>query len=164
VTRPTIVLGLGNVLMSDEGLGIHALRRLLASGRLDPEAQAIDGGTMGLELLSLAAGARRLLVIDAIDLDAAPGELLRVDGEALAAMQGEGSAHSLGLGDLLLAMRMLGEQPEDVVVLGLQPDRVSLGTATSEAVEQALPMLVEAALEQLDRWQAIDRRAEVRHA
>ena len=150
----TMVLGLGNVILSDEGLGVRAAQRLLADPRLPGWVEVVDGGTLGLELLSMAAGARRMLVLDAVDLEAVPGTLYRFDRDDLRSLIQGSTAHQLGVADLLAALRMLDREPDEVVLLGLQPECLRLGTELTPVVAAALDHLVEAALNELRRWQA----------
>ena len=148
----TVVLGLGNVIMSDEGVGVMALRELLSDPRTPAEATLVDGGTLGLELLSYVANAHRLLLLDAVEVGQEPGTLVRFDLEALRALPGGASVHQLGAADLLAAMRLVGNDIADVVLLGVQPERVSLGTELSPVVAETLPRLASAALGELRRW------------
>lgn len=152
----TVVLGLGNVLLSDDGLGVRAVGRLAGDARVGPDVTLVDGGTLGLELLSYAAGADRLLVLDAVELGAEPGTLARLAGTDLAGLPGSSSVHQLGIADMLSAMRMMGHAPDEVVLLGLQPASLTLGTELSPAVAVALDVLVEAAIGELTAWDAGD--------
>ncbi len=148
-----VVIGLGNVILSDEGVGVHALRVLQESLDDGQDVIFIDGGTLGLELLSVASGASRLLLLDAIDVGAPAGTLARFDRHQLASLISGSSAHELGVADLLSALRMLDAEPRDIVLLGLQPERTSLGADLTQAVAEALPTLVSAAVRELRCWQ-----------
>ncbi|HLG71734.1 MAG TPA: HyaD/HybD family hydrogenase maturation endopeptidase [Chloroflexota bacterium] len=153
-----VVLGLGNVIMSDEGVGVHVIRRLLDDPRLPHTARLIDGGTLGLELLSIASDAELLLVVDAVDLGLKPGSLVRLGPEELFGIDRGASAHELGVADLLSALRLLGAEPGHVVLLGVQPDRVELGTDLSPGVGAAVDRLLDEILAEISAWEA---RAEV---
>jgi hydrogenase maturation protease len=148
----TIVLGLGNLLQSDDAGGARAAAQLAADPRCPAEVTVLDGGTLGLELLAHIRGAKRLLVLDAVEIGEAPGAIVRVAGEELRALPGGGSVHQLGVSDLLIALRLLGEEPEEVVLLGVQAAHIALGTELSPEVEQAIPRLLDAALEELRIW------------
>lgn len=153
----TVVLGLGNILLSDDGLGVRAVGRLAADARVGPDVTLVDGGTLGLELLSYAAGASRLLILDAVELEAAPGTLARVAGANLAGLPTSSSVHQLGVSDILSALRMMGCPPREVVLLGLQPASLTLGTELTPDVAVALDVLVEAAVGELATWGAVDK-------
>lgn len=148
----TVVLALGNLIRSDDAVGLVALRRLQADSRVPPGASLVEGGTKGLELVPYVAGASRLLVLDAVDMGMPAGTILRLTGEELRSMRGGGSAHELALSDILAAVRIMGTEPEEAVLLGVQPLTTELGTSLSFQVEEALSALVEAALVELSRW------------
>jgi len=154
VMGDTAVLGLGNLLRTDEGLGVVALQRLLDCHRLPDAVRAIDGGTLGLDLISHIEGVDRLLVLDAVLADSEPGTLVRLDGEAVPVFIGAAqSAHDLGLATVLAACRLRGSQPSEVVVLGMQPETCALGWGLSERVADALDDLVDLAIRQLQQWE-----------
>jgi hydrogenase maturation protease len=152
----TVVLGLGSLIRSDDGVGVHAVQRLQTDSRVPADVQLLDGGTLGLTLLNHVSGARRLLVIDAVDVGAAAGTLLRLEGEELRGIPGSGSVHQLGFADLLAALRITGQEPEEVVVLGIQPGSTDLGTSLSVCVSEALQQVVEAAIAQVSKWSQPD--------
>ncbi len=160
----TVVIGLGNVILSDEGVGVHALRGVREMLGDSPELTFVDGGTLGLELLSIASGASRLLLLDAVNVGAPAGTLARFDREQLASLTTGSSAHELGVADLLSALRMLGSEPRDIVLLGLQPQATSLGTTLTSPVAEALPGLVLAAAQEIRCWQSINHTDRERDA
>jgi hydrogenase maturation protease len=151
----TLVLGLGSLIQSDDGAGVRAQEQLEAKLQGCAQVEFLEGGTKGLELLPYLLGVRRLLVLDAVDVGAVAGAVIRVAGEELRSLPGSGSAHEMALADLLVALRMLGEEPPEVVLLGIQPATTRLGTELSPVVARALPMLVEAAWIELARWAAV---------
>ncbi|MGB6942693.1 MAG: hydrogenase maturation protease [Bryobacteraceae bacterium] len=148
----TLVLGLGNLVHSDDGLGVHAIQLLTADPRVPPDAVLMDGGTQGLNLLPHIAAFQRLLVIDAMDVGEPPGTLLRVEGKALQNLPGKASVHQLGFADLMVALELLGELPEEIVLLGVQPLSTEWGTEVTPGVQEALERLPDLVLEQLEMW------------
>jgi len=147
-----VVLGLGNLIRSDDGVGLCALRELEQDPRLPPDVTLVEGGTKGLELLPYISDASCLLVLDAMDVGAAAGTVFRIAKEELHSMPGNGNVHELALADLLNALRIMGREIEQIVLLGIQPLTTELGTALSTPVQQALPSLVEGALIELSQW------------
>jgi hydrogenase maturation protease len=148
-----MVLALGNVLRRDEGLGIRALQRLEARYILPERVRAIDGGTLGLELLSLVEDATHLLVLDALLVEGPPGTLGRLANDDVPRYFGiRTSPHEIGLPDLLAVAELRGLAPPDLVVLGLRPDAIELGWELSEPIAAQLDTLVEAATLELRRW------------
>ena len=151
--RPTLILGLGNLVHSDDGLGVHAIQSLQSNPDFPPGAVLMDGGTQGLALLPHISAFQRLLVIDALDVGEAPGTVVRLEGDALKHLPGKPSVHQLGFADLMVALELLGETPEEIVMLGVQPQTIDWGTELSEPVRVALEALPGLVIEQLERWQ-----------
>lgn len=146
------ILGLGNLLRTDDGLGVHAIRRLAESGRVPPGIQVIEGGTMGLDLLPRMEGLSHLLAIDAVEFGAPPGTLFRFANGDLGTIPTGKSVHLLGFSDLLGALRLLGRGPREVVLLGLQPESTVWGVTLSPKVAAALDDLLEVALAEVALW------------
>ena len=147
-----VVLGLGNTIRTDDGLGVHAIRKLSAEMVLPPDVRIIDGGTLGLDLLPNLQGVTHLLALDAVDSRNSPGTLSRFADEDLADLPMSKSVHLLGLSDLLGAMNLLGCAPRKVVLLGLQPKSTDWGTGLTFEVEARLKDLVEAAHGEISTW------------
>ena len=153
----TVLLALGNLIRSDDGVGVHALALLERDPRGPPEVTLVEGGTKGLELLPFVFGVARLLVLDAVDVGAAPGKIVRITGQDLSTLPGSGSVHELALADILNALRIMGQQPQETVLLGVQPASTELGTSLSPPIRVALLDLVEAAIRELVRWNCFAR-------
>jgi hydrogenase maturation protease len=148
-----LVLGLGNILLRDEGLGVRALERLQAEVDLPSRVRALDGGTMGLDLLPYIAGASRLLILDALRMGGAPGSLVRLeDDEIPAALAIKLSVHQVGLQELLAASRFQGTLPARITLLGIEPETIEWGLDFSPPVSAALDALVDAAVRELRAW------------
>src|SRR6266487_36808 len=148
-----VVLGLGNLLRSDEGLGVRAVERIQERYTLPAHVQLVDGGTLGLDLLCFLEEAGRVLILDAALTDGPPGTLLRAIGDEVPAFLGlHTSPHEIALPDLLAITQLRGTTPGELVVLGMQPETIVLGWGLSEAVEAHMDALVEAAVGELERW------------
>jgi hydrogenase maturation protease len=148
-----VVLGLGNPLRRDEGLGLAALRRLAGGRPLPPSVRLVEGGTSALALVDVLEPHCRLLVLDAVLGHRRPGSVIRLAGDAVAAGRGRpASAHDLALPDALALSRLAGTAPRELVVLGLQPAAIGPGEGLSPPVEAGLGRLVDAACRQLRRW------------
>jgi hydrogenase maturation protease len=149
----TLVLGLGNILMRDEGLGVRAVERLLERCDFPPEVEVLDGGTLGLDLLPYVEDADRLLVLDAIDMGAEAGTIDRLEGgEVPAFLSIKVSPHQMGLADLLAASRLRDRFPAEVVLWGVQPAVVDVGLELSPVVEAQIDTLVDRVLVELSQW------------
>jgi len=153
MTTPRIaVLGLGNLMRTDDAVGMLALQVLRADPRFPQSVPLIDGGTLGLELLYPLEGITHLLALDAIDAGARPGALLRYSGEEIDSLPVSKSVHLLGFSDLIGALRLTGNDLQEIVVLGVQPERIDWGTELTPRVNAALATLVESAVAQVTRW------------
>ncbi len=149
----TLVLGLGNILMRDEGVGVRVVERLLQRCEFPAEVQVLDGGTLGLDLLPWVEDADRLLVVDAVDMGAEPGTTTRLEGEEVPAFLGlKISPHQIGLADLLAASRLRGHFPQQLVLWGVQPAVIEVGLELSPSVETQVEALVEGVLAELTKW------------
>jgi len=154
ITR-TLVLGLGNLVHSDDGFGVHAIETLRGDVRIPSEVELLDGGTQGLNLLHHLSGVDRLLVIDAIDAGVPSGTLLRFEGKSLQGLPGKSSVHQLGFSDLMIALQLLDDAPNEVVVLGVQPSSTEWGAELSPSVASALPALLDLVVHQLNSWKGL---------
>ena len=96
-----LVLGLGNLVHTDDGVGVHAIQRLQRDERVPHGVVLMDGGTQGLSLLPHISGHSRIIVIDAVDVGSAPGTVLRLEGKTLDGLPGKPSVHQLGFADLM---------------------------------------------------------------
>ena len=141
---PLLVLGLGNVLLTDDGVGPAVVERLLAHYRAPEGVRVLDGGTLGLSLLHYVEDCDTLVIVDAIRADAAPGTLVRLDGDDVApAVATRLSPHQVGVADLLEGADWLGRKPATVVLLGIVPESIELGFGLSPSVERAVADLVD---------------------
>jgi hydrogenase maturation protease len=149
----TVVLGVGNPLMADDGLGIAALETLRAQWTFEPEPQLVDGGTWGMNLLPTIEQAKRLLVLDAIARDGPPGSLVRLERDELPRfLSPVFSPHQIDLKEVFALAELRGTLPVEAMALGLEPDRVEMATELSPVVQEKLGALVDAAIDQLEAW------------
>lgn len=146
------IVGLGNLMRTDDAVGMLALQQLQQESQLPEGVVLIEGGTLGLDLLHPLSGVTHLLALDAIDAGEAPGTVLRFAGEAIADMPATKSVHLLGFSDLIGAMTLTGDAPEEIVVLGVQPEKIAWGTELTRSAQAALGKLVAAGLEQVRMW------------
>jgi hydrogenase maturation protease len=144
-----LVLGLGNVLLGDDGLGVEAVERLRRERRLPDDVVAVDGGTLGLALLGVLGDSERAILVDAIAADGPPGTLVRLEGDdAVLAVEQRLSVHQVGVADLLAAARLIEHYPGKLVLLGVVPESIDLRVGCSAAVNAALPALVARVIEE----------------
>jgi hydrogenase maturation protease len=151
--KKTLVLGLGNILLGDEGVGVRVVERLQERYEFPQEVQVLDGGTLALDLLPYVEGTDRLLVIDALEMGAEPGTTARLEGDEVPAfLSVKISPHQMGLADLLAAARLRGLYPEELVLWGVQPGVLDVGLKLSPPVAAQVEVLVEKTLAELQQW------------
>lgn len=161
--RRLLVLGLGNLICSDDGLGVRAVSHLLSSYDIPDGVEVLDGGTLGLSLLGHVSGLRSLMLIDAVRKDAAPGTLVRLEGEeAMPAVLHRLSPHQIGVADLLNALHLLDAGPRRLVLLGLVPETIELGAELSPSVAMHMSELTGAIVEEA-RQQGYEFHVKRRH-
>lgn len=149
-----LVLGLGNILLGDEGVGVRVVERLLERYSFPEETQVMDGGTLGLDLLPYVEDASHLVVVDAAQAGKLPGTLLRLTGQEIPIFldASKVSPHQEGLQDLLAVAALKGYLPEEMVFWGVQVERLCVGLELSPAVEAQVDVLVENVLAELAAW------------
>lgn len=152
MNKRILILGLGNILISDEGLGVHALRWLEANCKLPPEVELVDGGTGGLSLLPLLASIDMLIVIDAITLGKEPGTIYCFSEEILTnqSLLEKISTHEISFADILSILQLKGDKPKRVFLLGIEPKSLEVGTELSEEVKKNIPKLCQLVLEKIN--------------
>jgi hydrogenase maturation protease len=148
-TTPLLVLGLGNLLLEDDGVGSAAVALLNERYAAPEGTQVLDGGTLGLSLLPYLEDAATAILVDAIRADGQPGDFVRLDGEEVGpAVATRLSPHQIGVSDLLDGARWRDRYPKRVILLGLVPASMELSVELSPRVRQALPGLVERVVEE----------------
>ena len=153
----TLILGVGNYLLSDDGLSIHVLERLQSSNRIPDEIQMVDGGTCGLDLLQYLEGVSNLIIIDAVNRkNSAPGTIIRLSGEQIPAyLSLKISPHDIGLPDLLGTAKLRDLFPQHIVVLGISPTSLELGVELSPLVAAQVDTLINLIIEEVVQIEAI---------
>ena len=146
---PVLVLGIGNILLRDEGVGVRVIEQMREIP-LPDDVELVDGGTAGADLLDVLAERKKVIVIDAVQADCEPGTVLRFTAEDLVRPDGVGmSLHELGLGGALKMTKQLGCEPKEVVVFGIKPRDISCGLELSEEITASLPKVVELVLAEI---------------
>jgi hydrogenase maturation protease len=152
-----VILGIGNTLLTDDGVGVHvarAVQGLVNAGWSRPGLRICDGGTVGLSLLTWIEPQAPLIAIDAAELGAAPGTVAVFTGQAMDQQLAgiKHSAHEVALSDLVQAAWLSGLLPERRALIAVQPEVTSWGLEPTEAVAAAIPEAVEAILKLLESW------------
>ena len=147
------VVGIGNIIMQDEGFGVRCAEYLQKITDYPDFVQIIDGGTLGMDLMPYIADSKKLLFIDAINIDAPVGSFHCFSGDELNAyFKDKISVHDLGVNDMLAVFKITDNPIEEVVVMGVKPDVVSLGLDMTEAISEKIPQVAQKAKELVDKW------------
>jgi len=148
---PTLVIGLGNPLMGDDGAGVAVLERLRDEWDLPPEVELIDGGTWGMNLLPLVESARHLILVDAIRSGMAPGTLTVLERRELPRYFSlKLSPHQIDLREVLALAELRGALPDDLVAVGIEPERVEMEMSLSPRVSAGLAKMADLVVERLE--------------
>lgn len=146
-----LVLGVGNVLLSDEGVGVRVVEALMRRYRFPENVEVMDGGTAGMELLDTIARSDRVIVVDAVRTGRPPARRVRLAGEEVPAFfRTRISPHQVGLSDLLATLQITGEAPDSVVLLGIEPVSLETGVKLTPAVAEQMENLIDAVLSELE--------------
>lgn len=154
-----VVLGIGNILLCDEGVGVRAVERLEQEYELPDGVVAIDGGCSAMEMLEDLENLDGLIVVDAVYAHQAPGELVHLEGEQVSSFfRTRMSPHQVGLSDVLASLELTGRAPKERVIIGVKPVSMDLSLELTPQVAARLPEMVERVIETLRRWGIEPRR------
>jgi hydrogenase maturation protease len=148
-----LVLGIGNLVMSDDGVGVLVAQRLQQGYRFAGNVEVMDGGTLGLDLLPKLENISNLIMIDAVETGQKAGTCVRLCGRELPiALETKVSPHQMGLKDLLAVSELMGHSPKEMVLIGVQPGSIEMEIGLTTEVEAQLETLVSNVLTELAKW------------
>lgn len=148
-----VVLGLGNILNRDEGLGVRALELLVTQPGLPTGFELLDGGVLGLNLLMIVEECSHLLILDSVDAMLPPGTLIELIKEEIPLFSGiKLSQHQVTFQEVLGLAAMRGNLPEHLRLIGIQPHDISIGLDMSDEVSETLPVVVSRAKIVMQHW------------
>ncbi len=146
-------MGLGNILLKDEGVGVHAIRAIRERYSFSPKVEIIDGGTLGLDLLHFFEGRDRVLLVDAVDFRKEPGYIgVMEDDEIPSSLFAKLSVHHIGLSDVLFAAKLLDYTPSKIRLIGIQPESLDVGLETTECISGKMDQLISLIIQTLKEW------------
>jgi hydrogenase maturation protease len=148
------LLGLGSILMRDDGVGVQAVKAVQERFEVPPELDIVDGGTSGLDLLPFLEGRDRVLFVDAVDFGQEPGFMGELENDAIPAffVQNKASLHHIGLADVLATARLMNILPPEICLIGIQPQVIEMGLELTEVMQGKLDLLVSRITEKLQDW------------
>ena len=152
MASPVTVLGVGNIVLRDEGFGVRVAQQLATDYDGPEEVQILDGGTLGIELLRFLEGTKKLLILDAVK-GGTPGKVYRFAGDEVKGhFRDKLSAHEIGISDILTLFELTDKPRPEVVVLGASPVELEAGLELSPALSALVPEAERMAVEELRRW------------
>ena len=152
IRKPILVLGIGNILLGDEGIGIHVIQKLQENS-LSDKVELLDGGTCGANFMDVLADRQKVVVIDAVHANHKPATVLRFNADDLEKPNCESlSLHDVGLGETLMMTKQLGCAPKDVVVIGIVPKNIQAGLTLSPEIATLIPKIIELVLEEITEY------------
>lgn len=157
----TVILGIGNIILTDEGVGVRAAEALAAAYDLPADVEMIDGGTAGMELLGPLTGVDVLVVLDAIKAGKEPGAVVTLVGtEVPVFFRSKLSPHQISICDVLAGLEFSGEAPKDLVLIGCEPESLDLGLELTPTIAAQVPEMVRLAVQELaQRGVQLDKKA-----
>ncbi len=154
----TLVLGIGNTLLTDEGVGVHVVQALEAELSHLPDVTLLDGGTLSFTLAGPIEESDALIVVDAANIKTKPGEWTLLEGEDMDAFlmgNRKSTVHEVGLTDLRAIAILAGHWPDKRAMLAIQPEVVDWGEMPTPAVAAAIPPACEAIRNLIKAWQHV---------
>lgn len=143
--KKLLILGVGNILLRDEGVGVRVVEKIRDEHRVPDDVEVIDGGTLGLTLIPYLEGREAVFIVDAIDRGGRPGEIFHIEGDGIDDVYNSRklSAHQIGLREILALSKLQNILPERVCLFGIQPQSVNVGLDLSEPVSASIDELIE---------------------
>jgi hydrogenase maturation protease len=155
MTNRVLLLGIGNLLWADEGFGVRVVEHLLKQYEFPEEVKVLDGGTQGMYLLEPLQDADILIIFDAIDFGLPPGTLKQIYNDDVPAFLGakKMSLHQTGFQEVLATAQMLGDYPQNLLLIGVQPEELEdYGGSLSPKVKAQIQPAIDCALQYLQRF------------
>lgn len=147
------ILGIGNLLMGDEGVGIHALNKLQESYTFSPDINFVDGGTIGIDLIPYFEDCKKMIIIDAVDFQEEPGYVGVLQNEEIKyRFNTKLSLHHAGLSDVLSIIELQEIEAPDMILIGVQPEKVEMGLNLTETISNKMDSVIQIILNKLEEW------------
>jgi hydrogenase maturation protease len=147
------IIGLGNILLRDEGVGVHAANTIKQRYTFSPDVEIIDGGTMGLDLLPIFEGRDKVLIIDAVDFGREPGHIGMIENDNIpSVLNSKLSVHHINLSDVLFAAKLMDISPSEICLIGIQPQSLDVGLDMTGEIKGKIETLIDAVIGKLKEW------------
>ncbi|MFZ5906216.1 MAG: hydrogenase maturation protease [Nitrospirota bacterium] len=151
MTKPILVLGIGNILLKDEGIGVRVAEQMMKMS-LPPDVEVMDGGVGGLNLLDYIEARKKVIVVDTVKAGTAPGTLFRFTDRDLSDKKGFiRSAHGIDFSDVIAAAGYLGTKPDAIVFIGIEPETLDASLELSPKMAEMIPVLINLVMKEIAR-------------
>lgn len=147
------VLGIGNILLGDEGIGVRVIQELQRAYHFPQNVQILDGGTLGLELVGSLYDTDKLLIVDAVLGRQTPGTIYEFDNDTIKAyFKNKVSLHELGIQDVLAALEVLDKPVKEMIIFGVQPACIELDLELSPLISEQVTPIISRIISTLRSW------------
>lgn len=147
------VIGLGNILLKDEGVGVHVVNTIKQKYSFFPEIEIVDGGTMGFDLLPIFEGRDKVLIVDAVDFKRKPGYIGIIENDNIpSVLNSKLSVHHINLPDVLFAAKLMDISPPEICLVGIQPESLDIGLDMTDEIKEKIEALIDAIIGKLKEW------------
>jgi hydrogenase maturation protease len=151
--KPILILGIGNILLRDEGIGVHVVNQL-TDMILQPDVELMDGGTMGIDLLFYIEGRKKVIVIDTVKAGEPPGTMYRFTDKDLSFKKDVlRTAHGIDFSDVVRTAQTMGTKPDEIVFIGIEPESMEEGMELSPLIAERIPAIIELVKRELEASQ-----------
>jgi hydrogenase maturation protease len=148
--KDILILGIGNILLKDEGVGVHVVKKLEGMP-LPDNVEVVDGGTAGLDLTDFIANRKKVIAIDTVKAGEKPGTIYRLTEKNLRTGPKEiMSFHEIDFLDALYMSEVMGEKPEETIIIGIEPKNMSDGLELSPEIQERIPRIIEIVMKELN--------------
>jgi hydrogenase maturation protease len=153
-TNSILLIGLGNILLKDEGVGVHVVNAVKQRYAFSPDVvEIIDGGTMGLDLLPLFEDRDKILIVDAVDFGKEPGFIGMIERDKIpSVLNSKLSVHHINLSDVLFAAELMGIRPSEICLIGVQPKSLAVGLDMTDEISGKIERLIDMTIKKLSEW------------
>ena len=161
-----LIIGIGNTLMKDDGVGVFAVKELVKKYILPQGVEVIIAGSMvGIELIPYLQNREKVLFVDALDMDAPAGTIKVISDKEITShahtlLQEKVSVHQIGLSELIATMLLIGDRPKEICLIGIKPQEISIGEELSKPLQQKMNSLLSTIVNILKEWGIILKRKE----
>lgn len=147
------LIGLGNILLRDEGVGVHVINAIKKRYAFSPYVEIIDGGTMGLSLLPVFEGRDKILIVDAVDFNKEPGYIGIIKNDDIpSVLNPKLSVHHINLSDVIFVSKLMDILPSEVCLVGIQPKSLDVGLDMTDEIKEKVEKLINVVIGKLKEW------------